>query len=679
MKKLLLILLAILSIHIGAYAQTLAFPGAEGGGMYTTGGRGGKVIYVTSLADTNTEGTLRWAINQSGARTILFKVSGIIKLNSQLSISNGNLTIAGQSAPGDGICIRDYPVQVKADNVIIRYMRFRMGDEKDQENDAFWGRERKNIIIDHCSMSWSTDECASFYDNENFTMQWCILAESLRNSIHGKGSHGYGAIWGGKKASFHHNLLTCHDSRNPRFCGSRYSNKPELELVDFRNNVLYNWGGNTSYAAEGGSYNIVNNYYKAGPASSSRSRIIQPYPDNGENKQPAGTYGHFYVNGNYVSASSAVTNDNWQGVNMHSSFSTYAPGVTKDDLKSATEFDMPKVKTHTAQEAFEKVLDYAGCSLTRDILDERYAREAKEGTTSTAGSNGSKNGLIDTQSDAGGWPEYNTTTTPSDSNNDGIPDGWLEENYPGKMATDKNSEGYTYLEVYLNSIVKHITEGQGNDDGGEGEETILFCGAVPTDNVIPQELKDLISAGNISTAGNRTDACTEEGYTWRTSDVAFNLPEKASFAANFTSNGTRYVHVIINGDEENATVYNIGSKTCEAVYFKLDKEGGNTLQIRSYGSDQVTLSQFSMIDLCIKNLSSGTSIENPAVSNKIRIIENTLYTTLGNIEIFSVSGRISKTVKNAEQIYIGDLPSGVYIIKLTDRESNVSIQKFIKR
>lgn len=447
--------------------QLPAFPGAEGHGKYVTGGRGGRVIYVTNLNDDNNEGSLRYAINQTGPRIILFKISGNIQLKSNLNINHGDVTIAGQTAPGDGITLRDYTVYVNADNVIIRYLRFRMGDETDQVNDAIWGRNRKDIIIDHCSMSWATDEVSSFYDNENFTMQWCILSESLRNSIHEKGRHGYMGIWGGRKASFHHNLLAHHDSRNPRFNGSRYSNMADLELVDFRNNTIYNWGSNSAYAAEGGRYNIVNNYYKAGPATSSnRSRILQPYADDGSNSQPAGTYGTFYITGNIVTASAAVTNNNWQGVNMHSSFNAYAPGTALNDIRSDSEFDKGEVTTHSAEFGYEKVLELAGASLFRDEVDFRIVNDVSTGTaTFTDGGNGSTNGLIDTQAAVDGWPELYSSEAPLDSDNDGMPDFWEDANglnkYDPNDAQLISVDGkYPNIEVYINSLVADITASQ---------------------------------------------------------------------------------------------------------------------------------------------------------------------------------------------------------------------------
>jgi hypothetical protein len=476
---LIVVLIAISVICVNGQAQTLAFPGAEGGGMFTTGGRGGNVYFVTSLADTNTgnaatrEGTLRWCLAQAGPRTIVFRVAGIIRLTSQLNIS-ANTTIAGQTAPGDGICIANSTSQLQGDNIIIRYIRFRMGDLTNVEGDALWGRNRTNVIIDHCSMSWSTDECSSFYDNTNFTLQWCILSESLRNSVHGKGAHGYGGIWGGKKASFHHNLLAHHDSRNPRMCGSRYSNRPDLELVDFRNNVIFNWGSNSGYAGEGGNYNFVNNYYKPGTSSSVATRIFQPYADGGTNSQPAGVWGKFYVSGNYMFGSTTVTSDNWLGINPNPSTKA------KSEIKSDTEFTVLPVTTHSAEQAYQHVLKNAGASFRRDSTDTRIMNEVSNRLTPLRASNGTtKGGLIDTQSDVGGWATYayKTEDVPVDTDRDGIPDSWEEANGLDKTNSadrnTKNAEGYTNLEIYLNSIVADYIIPTGlNNTLADGKPTI---------------------------------------------------------------------------------------------------------------------------------------------------------------------------------------------------------------
>ena len=436
-------------------AQQPAFPGAEGFGRYTTGGRGGTVYEVKNLSDAGA-GSLRYGIESlSGPRTIVFRVSGTIELTNVLKISgtHGDLTIAGQTAPGDGITLSNYSFQVDADNVIIRYIRSRMGDAAAYEGDAMWGRRRKNIIIDHCSLSWSTDECGSFYDNQDFTLQWCILSESLRVSIHEKGTHGYGGIWGGQKVSFHHNLLAHHDSRNPRFCGSRYTDRADLELVDFRNNVIYNWGGNSGYAGEGGRYNMVNNYYKPGPAtrSSVQTRIFAPNADDGSNAQAAGIWGKFYVDGNYMNNSTPVTNDNWLGIFPN------PDTKSKSELMSRTEYEKGFIVTSPALNAYDNVLAYAGASVKRDTVDKRIIMETSNGTYTYTGSNGSTNGLIDTQSDVGGWPVLNSLPAPVDSDHDGMPDDWENDNgLNPNLDTDRNNvapDGYTMLEKYLNSLV----------------------------------------------------------------------------------------------------------------------------------------------------------------------------------------------------------------------------------
>lgn len=456
-----------------------AFPGAEGGGMYTTGGRGGKVYHVTNLSDDGKEGSLRWAVNQSGARTIVFDVCGTIQLKSTLNIKYGDLTIAGQTAPGEGICLRDYSVQLNADNVIIRYMRFRMGDETKQENDAIWGRYHRNIILDHCSMSWSTDECASFYANQNFTMQWCLLGESLKNSVHGKGSHGYGGIWGGKNASFHHNMLACHDSRNARIDHPQvYGDYVTTHRghVDYRNNLIYNWGSEVTYGGEGGWFNIVANYYKRGPASPNRAYFVNAYGEYiKDNVTYTDSYGQFYIDGNVNPDQEAITADNKKGINWkngsnHGHYNEYLAAPLAILANDAT---LCYTSTHTAEEACEQVLSWVGASLRRDGVDSRLVGDARTASaTYTDGGNGSKNGIIDTQTAVGGWPTLSATEeeiarAATDSDKDGIPDYYEQllgidaSNAADAAQITLDPQGlYSNLEVYLHYLVKEITAGQ---------------------------------------------------------------------------------------------------------------------------------------------------------------------------------------------------------------------------
>lgn len=438
-------------------AQNLAFPTAEGYGKYTKGGRGGKVIEVTNLNDSGV-GSLRAAVEASGARTVVFRVSGTIELTKDLKISNPYITIAGQTAPGDGICISQYPLVFSADEVIVRYLRVRMGDLAGNESDAISGRFRKNIIVDHVSASWSVDETVSIYFCENVTVQWCIISESLYHSNHEKGNHGYGGIWGGNYSTYHHNLLAHHTSRNPRMasgCGN----------TDSRNNVVYNWGFNSCYGGEKqqvgdpdhafANINMVANYYKPGPATRSGGtsyKIAQPSSRNKESD-----YGKWYVADNYVFGNSAVTADNWNG------------GIQPDDgseaiawLKLSEPWPAMAINQQTAEDAFISVLESAGASLPkRDAVDLRIVDETKNGTATYGATYGSKSGIIDTQGDVGGWPVLNSLPAPTDTDHDGMPDDWETANgLNPNDASDRNgkvNDNYTNLEVYLNELAGEVT------------------------------------------------------------------------------------------------------------------------------------------------------------------------------------------------------------------------------
>lgn len=432
--------------------EPLAFPGAEGYGRVATGGRGHPVYKVTNLNDAG-PGSLRDAVGR-GNRTVIFTVAGTIALESPLVISHPSLTLAGQTAPGDGICIRNYEVFIAAENVIVRFLRFRVGDQKPQGEegqDALGARGTRRIIVDHCSLSWGTDETASFYDNQDTTMQWCLISESLNRSIHTSGAHGMGGLWGGQRASFHHNLLAHHRSRNPRIVGSQNTARPDLEHADVRNNVVYNWSGSSGYGGEGGVYNIVDNYYKPGPATppNLRGRIFAPNPEGGAYKQRAGVWGTFFLRGNIVNGNEAVTRDNWAGVHPQ------PPTKPKADLLAHAEHGVSHVTTTSASEAYQAVLAYVGASISRDGVDTRIVREVRDGVFTHTGSKGSSGGIIDSQADVGGWPLLSPGNVPGtydDRDNDGLPDAWEARHALGPAVDPSGDagEGYTHLEDYLN-------------------------------------------------------------------------------------------------------------------------------------------------------------------------------------------------------------------------------------
>lgn len=493
-KTLLLLCLCMAATVVFAEEKTPAFPGAEGFGRYVTGGRGGNVYHVTSLADDGSEGTLRWALGKSGVKTIVFDVSGTIHLKSSLDISIGNVTIAGQTAPGDGICVADYPVSIKANNVIVRYMRFRLGNNNVLINgadgwDGFGGFDQQDLMIDHCSVSWSIDECLSVLGNKNTTVQWCLVAQSLVNSGHSKGAHGYGGNWGGSGASFHHNLIAHHGSRTPRL-GPRPTTQLD-ERMDMRNNVIYNFGGNGCYGGEGMNVNIVNNYYKPGPGSPTdkkgyriagigirTNKYVNTYPAYA----PAlHLWGKYYVTGNYNSKYTQLNQDNWTYGIINQIDASGCDGTftqeTKDSIKLAEPIDYILTTTHSAADAYDRVLDFAGASLHRDSFDELMVSDTRNGKATYTGSGLSK-GFVNSQDDNkpadadaswSAWPTLASKEAPKDTDGDGMPDEWelanaLDPTNP-KDGKTIGADGYSNLENYLNSLVADITTAQ--NMGGE--------------------------------------------------------------------------------------------------------------------------------------------------------------------------------------------------------------------
>ena len=438
----------------------LAFPGVEGFGKFATGGRGGKVFIITNLNDDGA-GSLRQAVNAKGPRIVVFAISGTIHLQSPLSIRQ-DITIAGHTAPGDGICIADQPVSLGGNNIIIRYLRFRLGDKYQNKgkvdgsghDDALGGMRRSQVVIDHCSISWSTDECFSIYAGDSTTLQWNIISEPLNYSYHFETGdtdferHGFGAIWGGRHLSAHHNLFAHCNNRTPRFDGIR--NSPS-EFVDYRNNVIYNWGSNNVYAGEGGQYNIVGNYYKYGPATSNsvKTRIANP-----GKRDPDLPFGKWYVANNYVDEAASVTSNNWQGVHMMSN------GTDEDKKNTLVSQPFPSIEINTqaAEKAYEEVLRHAGASYRRDTLDERIVLDVRNRTGRFIDVQGGYSHGTDYEKTINAWPFLKSTTALVDTDSDGMPDEWEKKNKLNPNDTNdaigySMSKVYTNIEVYINSLL----------------------------------------------------------------------------------------------------------------------------------------------------------------------------------------------------------------------------------
>ena len=513
---------SVVSMAADADGRLPAFPGAEGYGKWATGGRGGKTYVVTSLNDCAEndlkQGTLRWAVKQPGKKIVTFAVSGTIYLTSPLCFDSGDLTILGQTAPGDGICLADYPVTISCENAIIRYMRFRLGNRQvaNHEGDGFGFNEANNVIMDHCSVSWSIDECLSISAATNLTIQWCMVEQALNDAGHSKGAHGYGGNWGGTNVSFHHNLIAQCTSRVPRLGGD--TDPTTNDRCDLRNNVFYNWGGNGCYGAEAIDVNFVNNYYKPGPctdqrAANIRKRICAPnirtnsyiktYPAFAHDLHK---WGHFFADGNVNPDFADVTADNWtigieNQVDASGQDGTWT-SVTKDTIHLREPAEFACITTHTAEQAYNMVIDYAGASFRRDCVDEMIAAQVLERWGKyKSGSKSALYGQIDAQTDNvwngqlqesdvenGAWPILNTTAPAKpDTDGDGVPDVYettwgTDESDPtdgAGVVTSGIYKGYAYVEAYVNGIYKDLRDWNAHclEDGelmGAEEPTIVF-------------------------------------------------------------------------------------------------------------------------------------------------------------------------------------------------------------
>jgi len=446
MKKYLLCFVTLFVFIVNLNSQQLAFPGAEGWGRYAKGGRGGTVLKVTTLNDSG-PGSFRAAVTNPAPRIVVFEVAGTIDLKSPLQINSPYLTIAGQTAPGDGICLKRFPLSIQhTHDIIIRGIRIRPGIEsglKGSEIDVIDIDSSENVIVDHCAFSWSTDEGVNTWHGAKFiTVQWCVMSEPLDHSIHEKGEHGYCASIGGYKASFHHNLLANGAGRNPSIAGN---NQSPTVMLDFRNCVISNWG-HRSCDGKPLSINLVNNYYKPGPATNAdvKRRITRI-----DNAEKLGFSCMWYVDGNTIEGYPEISANNWAGG------VDFEAGTSAERNRSKTAFEVAPVKTQSATEAYELVLRYVGCYRNRDSQEKRIIEQIRTGKYSTT-----KNGLIDKVEQAGGWPLLKTGKIPQDSDKDGMPDEWESSNHldsnDASDAKKVGQNGFTNIENYINGLLPDV-------------------------------------------------------------------------------------------------------------------------------------------------------------------------------------------------------------------------------
>ena len=419
-----------------------AFPQAEGFGAYALGGRGGKVIFVDNLNNEG-PGSLRAAVEDSVPRIVIFRVSGTIELQSNLFVKHPFITIAGHTAPGDGICLKNFPLMIhRTNDVIVRGIRVRPGIEKIKEggsSDAISVYHSRNVIIDHCSGSWSTDEILNT-NNLNFdvTIQWCIFSESLNYSVQ-KRDHGYAATLGGTRTSYHHNLFAHNKGRNPSIGGGDRDRRSELDIT---NNVVYNW---VSRVCDGKPHvvNFVANYYRPGPATPPNNRKVVAEIQNSERY---GFHSKWYIEDNYIEEFPELSSDNWSGA------VSFRSGCSMEKNRIYAPFDNANYKTRDATKAYQEVLDYSGVTVPRrDDVDKRVIGDVRTGTATFG------NGIIDKVEEVGGWPELRTYDVPVDTDKDGMPDAWeikegLDIQDPSDRYLVKNGEVYDNLERYLNQL-----------------------------------------------------------------------------------------------------------------------------------------------------------------------------------------------------------------------------------